>query len=173
MSDIIIDTGTIGFLAPGTRAEIFRVDNSGRQPIGWFGRVSQDIQEVYDFPNSVFLGQFDLEAVADICRIGQSYSRMSSYPRVSRDLSFSLPEGESGKKIDFRTIYETIVGTGVEEIADVRLIDLYSGKETGGRASMTVRVVYQSLDRTLIQDEIERFHARVRDSLAQRGVEFR
>ena len=68
---------------------------------------------------------------------------------------------------------EAIEAAGVEELVEIRLLDLYRGESTSGKPSLTVRVVYQSRDRTLTQEEVESYHGQVRGSLSKLGVEFR
>lgn len=187
LSGIIYDTGTVAFLAAESRADVFmakgdlskksetRSAESGgdRLPIGWFGQISKEVQNKYDLPHPVFLGQIDLGVLVDEPRKEARFSRPSIYPSVTRDLSFILPAGTVKDKIYYETILETIENVGVEELADIQLIDLYSGAETEGELSMAVRVTYQSFEHTLTQEEIDGFHTKIRERLASLGVSFR
>lgn len=179
VSDIIVKKGTARFLDSATSADLYRSDDKEEpgkkaEPIGWFGRVSKEILESYDLPHPVFLGQLELGVFAGKPLQENRFRRESKFPSVNRDLSFTLSavDGKSGG-ISYRQILESIRSTGVEEITDVRLIDLYRGKSTSGEQSMTIRIRYQADNRTLTQDEVEGFHAKVRDSLASLGLRFR
>lgn len=179
---IIVDKGTMGFLDPGASALIRRVAggegedgsaSAGNPVVGWLGRVARPIQQQYDLPFPVYLGQFELEAVLGNIAPARRFSRESRYPSISRDISLVAPDGGAGEKLAYRTIVNAITRSGVAEIADVRLLDIYRGKETAGGASMTIRIKYQSYDRTLTQEEVESRHATVKDSLAALGITFR
>jgi phenylalanyl-tRNA synthetase beta chain len=161
---MIISEGTEGFLQPLVRAAVRR----GGRIVGWFGRVAEDRQAHYDLPHPVLLCQIDLDAVTEDAFPGRRFRRVSRFPSVSRDLSFTLARG-----VNFAQVREAIEGAGVGELAEIVLIDLYRGEATGGRTNLTVRVVYRSDERTLTQDEVEVLHGKVRDSLVRLGVEFR
>lgn len=164
ISDIIIGEGTEEFLQPLVRAVVRR----GDEVIGWFGRVAEGPQAHFDLPHPLLLCQLDLGAVAGDAFPGRSFRRGSKFPSISRDLSFTVAPGTS-----FARVRGAIEGAGVDEIVEISLIDLYRGEATGGRTSLTVRVVYQSGERTLTQEEAEAFHGKVRDSLMLLGVEIR
>jgi phenylalanyl-tRNA synthetase beta chain len=164
IGDMIISEGTEGFLQPLVRAAVRR----GSEVVGWIGAVADGPRALYDLPHPVFLCQIDLGAVTEGTFPGRRFRRASRFPSVSRDLSFT-----PAREVDFARVREAIEATGVDEIVEIGLIDIYRGEATGGRTSLTVRVVYQSGERTLTQDEVEVLHGRVRDSLKGLGVEFR
>jgi len=164
LRDIIINEGTENFL----RSEVCADMRHGVKSVGWFGEVAEAALAHYDLPHPVFIGQLDLDAVAGEAFPERRFVRGSKFPSVSRDLSFTL-----AADIAFAKVRETIAAAGVDEIVDISLIDLYRGEATGGRTSLTVRIVYQSNERTLVQEEVEAFHGRVRDGLRSLGVEFR
>ena len=164
LRDMIISQGNRGFLQPLERADVYH----GNELVGWFGRLSDGAQAHYDIPHPVYIGQLDLDAVAGDALPERRFSRGSRYPSVSRDLSFTL-----AADVAYRQVLEAIEAAGITETVDIVLLDLYRGEATGGKTNLTVRVVYQSDERTLTQDEVEAFHGKVRDSLRKLGVEFR
>ena len=169
LSDILLQDGSVAFLDPAARVDVIK----GGEIIGWLGRVSEETQSRYDLPYPVYLAQINLEAVAGDVNVDYRFSRSSRYPGVNRDLSFTVPAAGSDKALSYDAIKSDVLATGIEEIVDVQLIDLYEGKETSGEQSMTIRVVFQSYDRTLTQDEVEAFNVKVKNSLEALGVNFR
>jgi phenylalanyl-tRNA synthetase beta chain len=171
LSGIIADGGesTPAFL-DGGQAVTFKLADSNTE-IGWIGAAASQVQKHFDMAHPVYLGQLNLSAIEEAVTFGANFSRVSVYPSVSRDLSCLMPSGD--KQVTFGKIKEAIYSTGVETIVDVGLIDIYQGKETGAGQSMTIRVIYQSNTQTLTQEEVEKDHAKVRESLSALGISFR
>ncbi|KAH3671980.1 hypothetical protein OGAPHI_000166 [Ogataea philodendri] len=91
----------------------------------------------------------------------------SKYPGTTRDISFWLPEDSTN--ID--SVHENDVMEVVREIAgdiaeSVKLIDEFSHPKSG-RKSQCYRVNYQSMDRSLTNDEINVLHEKVRKELEE------
>ncbi len=164
LRDMIISEGSAEFLEPAARAD---VSHRGEQ-VGWFGQVAEGVLARFDLPGAVFGGQIELEGLAGEGAPDRRFRRGSRFPSVSRDISFTL-----GSEATFAQVRGAIEAAGVEELVEIRLLDLYRGESTSGKPSLTVRVVYQSRDRTLTQEEVESYHGQVRGSLSKLGVEFR
>lgn len=169
LSDILLQDGTMAFLDPAARVDFIK----GGEIIGWLGMVSQETRTRYDLPYPVYMTQINLEAVAEDVNSEYRFSRSSRFPGINRDLSFTVPAAGSQSALRFEAIKGVVFATGVGEIVDVQLLDLYQGKETSGDQSITIRVVYQSFDRTLTQDEVEAFNVKVKNGLEALGVNFR
>lgn len=164
LHDIIISEGKVGFLEP---AECADVSYRGK-PVGWFGKIGPVTLAHYDFQEAPLIGQLDLEAIGEDALAQPRFRRWSRYPSVSRDISFALPGN-----LTFDKIRDAVAGAGVDELIEIRLIDLYRGEATSGRTGVTVRVVYQSNEHTLTQDDVEVLHGKIYKSLQKLGVEFR
>jgi len=96
------------------------------------------------------------------------YEPISPYPSVMRDVSLwakdSVPVGE---------IFEAVNAVGADDLNDVDLADYYPDAENG-RVGVTIRLVFQSLERTLTDAEIDAWMDKIKGSLeAQKGVEIR
>jgi phenylalanyl-tRNA synthetase beta chain len=164
LRDIIIAEGTADFLEAVERAD---VEYRGRV-IGWFGRLREEIAAHFDLSPAPYLGQLDLGSLAEEALPERRLRRWSKFPSVSRDISFA-----PAKDLSFGRIRSAIQSSGVDEVVDIRLIDLYRGEATSGKTGMTVRIVYQSEERTLTQEEVDSFHGKIRESLQKLGVNFR
>jgi phenylalanyl-tRNA synthetase alpha chain len=126
-----------------------------------------------------FLRQFagvsaDLDSLA-------RFVPFSKYPSSSRDVSFWLrPSSAAGGNTrasvqdfhenDFMELVRNVAGDRVE---DVKLVDEFTHPKTG-RRSMCYRVVYRSLERTLVTEETNDMHDEVCRALVDTlGVEIR
>ena len=78
----------------------------------------------------------------------KEFRPFSQYPAVERDISLFIPEGAPAGKI-----LETMKSSGVRYLEDVYLIDSYKPKE-GGK-SLTFRIVFQTSDKTLTDEEAD------------------
>jgi phenylalanyl-tRNA synthetase beta chain len=65
-------------------------------------------------------------------------------------------------------IVAAIRKTRTKELVDVEIFDLYKGDHVpAGQKSIAVRLRYRSPERTLTDDEVNRMHQRIIDSLVK------
>lgn len=175
VSDIIYDTGEEAFLAPWASAKMLvqRNGSAGRyEKAGWFGQLTEQLQEQFGLPNPVFLGQIDLETLLAASRGKRSYMQLSRYPVASRDMSILIPAEHQGA-IRYADIVKTVRAVELPELAGIELLDIYTGEKTQGATSMTIRLIYQSMERTLTVEEVEEMQARARKAVEELGISFR
>jgi phenylalanyl-tRNA synthetase alpha chain len=105
-------------------------------------------------------------------KLGQKYKEVSKYPPISRDISFvvakSLPDSEAGFVPNnyFDLIREVI---GEDLIEEVKLLDKYENAEKFGKdkISYAYRIIYRSLERTLINSEVDALHKKLEQKTAE------
>ncbi|TFY80836.1 hypothetical protein EWM64_g3180 [Hericium alpestre] len=109
-----------------------------------------------------FLSQFSAGQISEF----KSYSK---YPETYRDVSFWHPlEG-----LHENDIYDVVRDVAGDLVEDVKLIDKFTHPKTG-RNSMAFRVVYRSMDRSLVNEEVNALQEHVMSRLkGQLGVEIR
>jgi len=96
------------------------------------------------------------------------YEPISPYPSVMRDISLwvKIP-------ITVGKILEAVDAVRADDLVDADLADYYPD-EDNGRAGVTIRLVFQSVERTLTDAEIDAWIDKIKASLeAQKGVEIR
>lgn len=152
-------------LHPGQSA---RIRVAGRDA-GWIGGLHPQVADRLDLPEGVQLFELPVDVVAS-GRV-PSYTQVSRYPAVRRDLAFvvdeQVPAGE--------------LAAAAREAAgalatDVRLFDVYRGKGVdSGRKSVALGLILQDSSRTLTDEDADnavaavcrqlegRFSATVRD----------
>lgn len=90
--------------------------------------------------------------------------RISSYPFSQRDLSFVV-----SKEFSWKEVEEAVRGSGVKDLQEVELIDLFTGKGISkGTQSLTLRLTFSSLERTLKEEEVRACVERVLEALKSR-----
>jgi phenylalanyl-tRNA synthetase beta chain len=66
------------------------------------------------------------------------------------------------RDISFASIKRSAETQGVEICRGVEFVDLYDGKGlAANERSLTVRFVYRSDERTLVEDEVEQVHSQI------------
>ncbi len=101
------------------------------------------------------------ERVKKQLKLGQKYKEVSKYPPVVRDISFVV-ENTFVANNYFDLIRETI---GENLIEEVKMLDKFenANKFGEGKISYTFRIVYRSLERTLLSSEVDALHKKLEE----------
>jgi len=149
---------------PG-RAICWRSDDGSR--IAWCGELHPEYSADIDLP--VYLGSVDLAGLEDFAGKVPSFSRLPRLGSVNRDIAVVLPRGSS-----FLALLTTLEQVDAPVPARFSAVDRYEGAPLAeGESSVTVRVTLQPLERTLTEDEIERFRMALVDSVIASGLKIR
>ncbi|KAI0006032.1 phenylalanyl-tRNA synthetase [Russula compacta] len=98
-----------------------------------------------------------------------AFKPYSKYPASYRDVSFWKPS----RDMHDNDLYDVVRDVAGDLVEDVSIIDRFTHPKTQ-RHSLTVRVVYRSLDRSLVNEEVNVLQSRVVSSLEKwLGVEIR
>jgi phenylalanyl-tRNA synthetase beta chain len=144
----------------GKRADIFL----NEVLIGQIGELKSDLSEFYNLVISpVVIFHLSLEAIQTVAQVQfVNYSEPSRYPYSFKDLALI-----SNKEVDSESIVSTIMENKL--VADSFPIDKYVGVEVpDGKQSLTVRIIFQSNEKTLSAKEIDRAHTQIIKSLEHR-----
>jgi len=96
------------------------------------------------------------------------YEPISPYPSVMRDVSLWAGNGTLVGEL-----FEAVNAVSAGELIDVDLADYYPDQENN-RAGVTLRLVFQSYERTLTDAEVDAWMDKIRGVLeAKKGVEIR
>lgn len=135
---------------------------SGDKVIGFAGRLAGA---------ATFVAEIELDELASTT--GRKFEGIDKFPAVARDIAMIVPENLSHAEI------ETAIRFAKEPLlADVRLFDLFGGKESesigAGRKSLAYTLTYRDQNRTLKNDEVTVVHSRIRERLkSELGAELR
>jgi len=133
------------------------------QYIGCVGELDREIAQLYDLTGPVYIAQMNILPLMEATQQVRDYRQISPYPRVERDLAIlvdeDLPTGELLSKAREE---------GGELLRKVWLFDLFSGEKVGvGKKSLGIRFVYQSVERTLTDEEVNSLHRQLVDKLVR------
>jgi len=160
------------------------------QQLGWaFGigleRIAMLLFEIPDIrlfwsQDERFLGQF--KGLSDNLENLKRFVPFSKYPACYKDVAFWLRSSSSsaggGSRANTQDFHENDVmeivrDIGGDVVEDVAKVDEFTHPKTG-RKSLCYRINYRSLEKTLTNEEANRYHDRVRNALIEKlGVELR
>lgn len=153
VADVRFETADVAHLRRGQSASI----SVGEKPIGYIGRLSEEIASNYKFKQSVFVAEIDLQSVLELEPTAVRYRPLPKFPAVVRDVSFVVDPSMA-----YAAIRNTAVDSGVDLLRSVEFVDVFEGKGLGDdERSLTMRFTYRSDERTLIEDEVTNAHEQV------------
>ena len=160
LSDIqFLSDARIPFLHPGKACRVYL----GREDIGIVGEVNPGAGQLFDLKEKVFLFELNFQEMVARMTERRNFRPLPRYPAVTRDLAVVVDEPVASGDI-LQTLWKANEGW----IKGIRLFDLYRGSPVPpGRKSLAFRLVYQKEDRTLTDREVNEFHQKLVELLAQ------
>ena len=147
------------FFHPGRCARIL----AGKESLGIVGEVHPSILDRFDLKTQpVALLELDLPAVLQSQKeISRQFRSLSRYPAATRDLALVVPQDVPAGRVR-----EIIARHRM--VQQVDLFDIYSGENVApGTKSLAFHVDFQSQDRTLTAEEVNRSLEGLLKSLAR------
>ncbi len=152
---LLKESGIKKFLFNKTAAVSFYNENAvldifiAKQKAGIFGEIKKDILDEFKIDTKVFAFEFDIDYIKDFISDKKSFIQPDKYPEIEQDISIV-----ADKNIEYATIEKFIKGfSGL--IKNVRLADVYTGKQIGGgQISFLIRYDAIADDRTLAMEEV-------------------
>ncbi len=129
--------------------------------IGVLGALHPAIAAKWDLIGPVLMFELDLEALT--LATLPKFATLSKYPAVRRDLAFTLAEGVPYGRV------EAVIRSQKApfELMDVRLFDVYQGQGVATHhKSLAIALILQHRERTLIDEEINDWMAKVVHALS-------
>ena len=150
------------FLVRGRAAHILIDDTV----VGVLGQLSPEAGEARDLPatSEVYAAEINLDAVTTAAPIEtRRAAALPRYPFVVRDVSILVANTLSAE-----TVRGTIRTAAPETLVQVREFDRYEGKGIPeGSVSLSLRLTFQSPERTLTDEEVQAAMQRIIDALTR------
>jgi phenylalanyl-tRNA synthetase beta chain len=129
----------------------------GDRQIGVMGKLSAALAAQFKLRQDSWLAELDLEALYAAGLRPRAFALLSRFPAVTRDFSLVLDANTS-----FGAVRETIETLDISELVSVSAIDRFRGGSIpAARYSLLIRVVFQSTEHTLTEEEIRSFSERI------------
>jgi phenylalanyl-tRNA synthetase beta chain len=134
-----------------------------------FGELHPDIAGEYKLRNRVYIAELNVDLILKP-RAQRGIQAVPKVPSIRRDLSLLLDHGTRYADVELAVLHLKI-----PEIINVEPFDqLDSGSFPASKFALAISLTYQSPERTLTDEEVERFDKQILESLKQRlGAELR
>ncbi|WP_169974263.1 MULTISPECIES: phenylalanine--tRNA ligase subunit beta [unclassified Campylobacter] len=142
----------INYLSEFEQAEIYR----NGVKVGYIGRVNVVVENRFDLPKT-YLCEVDFGKLKFSSVAVKTYSK---FPAISRDLSLIVPDD-----MKFEVIKECINALKIRCLKEFLPVDIYRDKNLGSNSSLTVKFVFQDIEKTLEDEEIALIMDKILDSL--------
>ncbi len=130
--------------------------------LGAIGKVDGRLLAAWDLKEDVYYAEISLDAAAGLAQARPVLQEIPRFPAVERDLSVTVAEEVKAGKIA-----EEIRKLGGNLVRRVELFDLFKGgRVPKGAKNLGFRVTYQSLEKTLVSDEVQKMHADIGAKIA-------
>jgi len=139
-----------------------------KKSVGFLGKLDEKFANELGLKKDLYLCELDVTSLCAERKL-KCYLPISPYPAVFRDISIAL------KKSRHFSDVEKIIKEKKEYISDYRIVDTYKGKDLeDGFVAFSLRLFYQSKERTLTSQEVDEIHNAIRAGLSsQEGIKLR
>ena len=159
-ADLCVAKVQKSYFAEGTGEEI----RAWQTPLAFLGQVSGELLKMWDLKEPVYYAEISLEKLPTQSQKTRVFKEWPKYPAIERDLSLVVKESVKGGDL-----ISEIRGMGQGLIREVELFDLFRGKRVPeGCKNLAFRMIYQSAERTLVSDEVQKLHDRIAQTLVQK-----
>ncbi len=138
--------------------------------VGEIGTLQPVIAREFDIKQPLLAAVLDFEPLFKAQDPESKFTPLPRYPAALRDIALIVDAG-----IRVGDMFDCIKEIGGALLEEVRVFDLYSGKNIGaGKKSLAFSMVYRSDERSLESDEVTALHERIGGELTKKfGAEIR
>jgi phenylalanyl-tRNA synthetase beta chain len=137
--------------------------------VGWFGQLHPREAAARKIKDVVFIGEIHLDRLYKLPLRRPAARDISRFQAVRRDFSLVLDQTIGWDRID-----QAIAALDIPELVEWRAREVFRDVKLGAREySLLLGVTFQAADRTLREEELQDFHARVIDAVSKAGARLR
>jgi phenylalanyl-tRNA synthetase beta chain len=137
--------------------------------VGWFGQLHPREATARKIKHSVLIGEIYLDRLFKLPLRRPVAQEISRYQPVHRDFSLVLNEG-----IAWETIDRAVGELQIPELVDWRVREVFRDAKLGsGEYALLLGATFQAQDRTLREEELQGFQARVVEAVGKAGARLR
>jgi phenylalanyl-tRNA synthetase beta chain len=146
-------TEDIPYLHPGKASRIFLK----KEVLGVLGELHPRVLGHYEIQGKAYLFELDFDQLVKWAGEGKRFQPLPKFPAVYRDLSMVADD-----VLEVEKVSEAIWSFRQPFIDEVKLFDVYRGAPIPeGKKGISYRIRYQASDRTLTDEEVNRYHEKV------------
>jgi phenylalanyl-tRNA synthetase beta chain len=161
--------GTLSTLLRGIRIHSYRIEPTNapswlnptdvavlkidQDQVGVLGSLSAALEEKYKLRQPVCLAEIEFETLAEHAFEPMNFEPLPKYPSSERDISIVVDQD-----LAYGKIKASITDLKISELVNITLVDVYEGKNIpSGRVSLTIRLSFQDMEKTLTVDRVQDF----------------
>ena len=130
--------------------------------MAWLEITIDTVSRKIDKKAAIVYAELDVLTLSQLSDAGIHYEEASRYPGMEVDLTFLSNS--------FAPIKAAITAANSPLIKSVKVIDIYSGE---GGNSITVRLNFSCMDRTLKREEVQQISDGIIEALAAQGIKMK
>jgi len=159
------ENSEIDLLHPARNAKVL----VGDVEVGFVGELHPALQNNFGIESRTSILELNLDKLLNVWVEKDNYKRLSQYPSVLRDVALLVDKKNSNLEL-----LNTIQSVS-DLITSVELFDVFESDKIGkDKKSMAYHITYQSNEKTLETEEVERVHEKVLEKLKKSvGAEVR
>jgi phenylalanyl-tRNA synthetase beta chain len=158
---IVFDAEAPGYFHPGRSARAV-VDGT---VVAQFGQLHPDVAAARKLRQDVLLAELYLDRLYEHDLREPRYRALPRYPAVDRDFSFAFAD-----TVSFEEIERAVRKLQLSELRSFAPVEIFRGGNVpAGQYSILLRAVFQSDQRTLREDEVAQWSARIVQTLEHLG----
>jgi phenylalanyl-tRNA synthetase beta chain len=151
--NLSFDRQTAEYFHPGRSARAL-LDGA---PVAQFGQIHPDVAGARKLRQDVFLAELDLENLYRRGLREPLSAPLPKYPAVERDFSFIFADA-----VSFEVMRKAAAAVGVNELREFKPVEMFrSGSIGAGKYSILLRAKFQSSERTLREEEVAQWSAKM------------
>jgi phenylalanyl-tRNA synthetase beta chain len=158
--DISFESSEDESLHPARQAAITVKKDGKTVEIGVLGELHPKVADAFEIAGTVGLFDINVTALLPFAGSYRMFQPIPRFPSTVRDIALVVDAA-----ITNRQILDIIKGFSL--ISEVVLFDVYSGKQVAGKKSLAYRLVYQSAEHTLTDEEVNKVQEQVLAKLAK------
>jgi phenylalanyl-tRNA synthetase beta chain len=136
---------------------------------GWFGQLHPRVAAERKLKEPVLAGEIYLDRLYKLPLREPVAREISRFQPVRRDFSLVLDESIAWEKID-----QAMAGLRIPELVEWRAREVFHDAKLGkGEYALLLGATFQAPDRTLREEELQEFQARVREAVGKVGARLR
>jgi phenylalanyl-tRNA synthetase beta chain len=137
--------------------------------VGWFGQLHPRVAAERKLKEPVLVGEIYLDRLYKLPLREPVAREISRFQPVRRDFSLVLDESVAWEKID-----QAVAGLQIPELVEWRAREVFRDAKLGaGEYALLLGVTFQAPDRTLREEELQEFQARVVEAVGKVGARLR
>ena len=149
------------FLHPGKQAEVLVNGNS----VATFGALHPSAMAANEITYDTYVLEADMDKLVKESHKKIVFQPFSRQVPSSRDISIEVTKAMTHEEVLAR-----IKSFNPKNLAKITLKSIYEGEKIeAGKKNMVYSLVYQAMDRTLTDDEVNKAHNKLREKLVQNG----